>query len=55
MKKLNEGLGEVEKVKKYVLLADEWTIANGILTPTLKVKRRRVMERYCDLIDKMFV
>ena len=54
VKKLNEGLGEVEKVKKYVLLADEWTIANGILTPTLKVKRKVVMEHYCDLIDKMF-
>lgn len=54
VKKLNEGLGEVEKVKKYQLVADEWTIANGILTPTLKVKRRKVMERYCDLIDKMF-
>ena len=54
VKKLNEGLGEVEKVKKYVLIADEWTIANGILTPTLKVKRKVVMERYCDLIDKMF-
>ena len=55
VKKLNEGLGEVEKVKKYVLIADEWTIANGILTPTLKVKRKVVMDRYCDLIDKMFV
>ena len=55
VKKLNEGLGEVEKVKKYQLIADEWTIANGILTPTLKVKRKVVMERYCDLIDKMFV
>ena len=54
VKKLNEGLGEVEKVKKYQLIADEWTIANGILTPTLKVKRKVVMERYCDLIDKMF-
>jgi long-chain acyl-CoA synthetase len=54
VKKLNEGLGEVEKVKKYQLVADEWTIANGILTPTLKVKRKVVMERYCDLIDKMF-
>ena len=54
VKKLNEGLGEVEKVKKYQLIADEWTIANGILTPTLKVKRRKVMERYCDTIDKMF-
>ena len=55
VKKLNEGLGEVEKVKKYQLIADDWTIANGILTPTLKVKRKVVMERYCDLIDKMFV
>ena len=54
VKKLNEGLGEVEKVKKYQLIADEWTIANGILTPTLKVKRKVVMERYCDMIDKMF-
>ena len=54
VKKLNEGLGEVEKVKKYQLIADEWTIANGILTPTLKVKRKVVMERYCDTIDKMF-
>ncbi len=55
VKKLNEGLGEVEKVKKYQLIADEWTIGNGILTPTLKVKRKVVMERYCDQIDKLFV
>jgi long-chain acyl-CoA synthetase len=54
VKKLNEGLGEVEKVKKYQLIADEWTIGNGILTPTLKVKRKVVMERYCDQIDKLF-
>lgn len=54
VKKLNEGLGEVEKVKKYQLIADEWTIGNGILTPTLKVKRKVVMERYCDTIDKLF-
>ena len=54
VKKLNEGLGEVEKVKKYILIADEWTIANGILTPTLKVKRKVVIERYNEVIDKMF-
>ena len=54
VKKLNEGLGEVEKVKKYQLIADEWTIGNGILTPTLKVKRKVVIERYCDTIDKLF-
>lgn len=54
VKKMNETLGEVEKVKKYELLADEWSIGNGILTPTLKVKRQVVLERYSDLIDKMF-
>ncbi len=54
VKRLNESLGEVEKIKKFELIADEWSIANGIMTPTLKVKRKAVMEKYCDLIDKMF-
>ena len=54
VKKLNEGLGEVEKIKKYQLIADEWTIGNGILTPTLKVKRKVVMQRYSEQIDKLF-
>lgn len=54
VKLLNEHLGEVEKIKRYELIADEWTIANGIMTPTLKVKRKAVMERYGEVIDKMF-
>ena len=51
---LNKGLGETEKIKKHVLLADEWSIGNGMLTPTLKVKRKVVTSRYKGLIDKMF-
>ena len=51
---LNKGLGETEKVKKHVLLADDWNINNGMLTPTLKVKRNVVSRKYKDLIDKMF-
>ncbi|MCQ2322426.1 MAG: long-chain fatty acid--CoA ligase [Bacteroidales bacterium] len=54
VKLLNEHLGEVEKIKRYELIADEWTIANGIMTPTLKVKRKVVMDKYSDIIDKMF-
>ncbi len=50
----NKGLGETEKVKKYVLLADEWSIANGLLTPTLKVKRKVIINKYKEVIDKMF-
>jgi long-chain acyl-CoA synthetase len=37
-----------------VLLADEWSIANGMLTPTLKVKRKVIIAKYQDVIDKMF-
>ena len=54
VKLLNEHLGEVEKIKRYELIADEWSIANGIMTPTLKVKRKAVVERYGEVIDKMF-
>ena len=51
---LNKGLGETEKIKKHVLLADEWSIANGLLTPTLKAKRKIIIAKYKDVIDKMF-
>ena len=51
---LNKGLGETEKIKKHVLLADEWSIANGLLTPTLKAKRMVIIAKYKDVIDKMF-
>ena len=51
---LNKGLGETEKVKKQVLLADEWSINNGMLTPTLKAKRKVITAKYKDVIDKMF-
>ncbi len=51
---LNRSLGETEKVKKYVLLADEWSIGNGLLTPTLKIKRKVITAKYQDVIEKMF-
>ena len=51
---MNKGLGETEKIKKHVLLADEWSIANGLLTPTLKAKRKVIMAKYKDVIEKMF-
>ena len=51
---LNKGLGETEKIKKHILLADEWSIANGILTPTLKIKRKVLNAKYKDVIEKMF-
>ncbi|MFW2373873.1 MAG: AMP-dependent synthetase/ligase [Gammaproteobacteria bacterium] len=42
------------RVRKITLLKDEWTVDNGLLTPTLKVKRAKVMERYKDEIQAMY-
>ena len=47
-------LASYEKPKKLGLLAEEFTIENGILTPTQSIKRRIVEERYDALIDSCY-
>jgi len=49
-----EALSQFEKVKKIALLENEMTVEGGELTPTLKVRRKIVDEKYHDLIDKMY-
>ena len=55
IKKYNSHFGDYEQIKKFELIADEWTQQNGILTPTLKVKRPIILERYKPIIDKLFL
>jgi long-chain acyl-CoA synthetase len=47
-------LSQFEKIKKFALLEHELTVENGELTPTLKVKRRVIDEKYRDLIDEIY-
>ena len=47
-------LAQFEKIKKVALLPKEFSQAAGELTPTFKVKRRVVEERYKDLIDDLY-
>lgn len=47
-------LGQVEKVKKFTLLENEFSQETGEITPTMKVKRKVVQEKYKDLIDAMY-
>lgn len=54
VKRINSFFGDTEKIKRYCFVEDSWTVANGILTPTLKVKRSVVKEKYSRLINKMF-
>jgi long-chain acyl-CoA synthetase len=50
----NADLSQFEKVKTFALLERELTVENGELTPTLKVKRRAVDEKYRDVIDALY-
>lgn len=52
--RFNEELGQVDKVKKIKLLAKEWSIEEGELTPTLKVKRKAILTRYENLVKAMY-
>ena len=47
-------LAQFEKVKRIALLEKEFTLAGGELTPTLKVKRRVIDEKYRDVIDQIY-
>lgn len=49
-----EGLASYERIKYFSILPKELTQESGELTPTLKVKRRVVMERYKDVIDRLY-
>ena len=52
--KRQENLGQVERIKKFTLLENEFSQETGEITPTMKVKRKVVEEKYKDLIDAMY-
>ncbi|MET0759558.1 MAG: long-chain fatty acid--CoA ligase [Flavobacterium sp.] len=52
---LNEKFGNWEKIKRFELTPDIWSINSGHLTPTLKLKRKIVMEKYIDLYKKIYI
>jgi long-chain acyl-CoA synthetase len=54
IEKYNPLFNPVEQVKKFELLDTEWTINGGELTPTLKLKRKVIMEKFGDVIDKIY-
>jgi long-chain acyl-CoA synthetase len=51
---VNQKLARFEKLKRVMLVADEFSIANGILTPTMKLRRRVVEDRYRRQIDELY-
>jgi long-chain acyl-CoA synthetase len=54
VEKINEKFGNWEKIKKVELTPEVWSIGGGELTPTLKLKRKQVLEKYKDLYKKIY-
>ncbi len=54
IERVNARLASFETIKKFRIVPRDFTIENGELTPTLKVKRKVVMQKYKDLIEQMY-
>jgi len=54
VKKVNVALEHHETIKKVGVVAEEWTIEEGELTPSMKLKRRVILEKYKDKIKAMY-
>jgi long-chain acyl-CoA synthetase len=54
IQRLTADLAQYEKIKRFVLLPEDFTFANGEMTYTLKLRRRKVEERYRDVIDQLY-
>ena len=52
--KINKNLTLVEKIKKFHLIDENFTIENSLLTPTMKVKRNKVIEKYKNILESFY-
>jgi long-chain acyl-CoA synthetase len=50
----NKDFGHWEQIKKFTLLAQEWTVDGGELTPTMKVKRKYILEKYSPVVENLY-
>jgi long-chain acyl-CoA synthetase len=54
VREVNGGLANFETLKRFRVIADEWTQSSGELTPSLKLKRRAITARYAAVIDALY-
>jgi len=52
--RFNHDLGQTEKIKKFRLLATGWSVESGELSPTLKLRRKFILEKYAQLIEETY-
>jgi long-chain acyl-CoA synthetase len=54
VERYNQNFNQVEQIKKFELLPYEWSVEGGELTPTLKLKRKVIMEKYKDAVERIY-
>jgi len=54
LENINKNLSLIEKIKKFVLIYEEFTINNGMLTPTLKLKRKEIIKNYKQQLENLY-
>lgn len=54
VERYNQHFNQVEQIKKFELLPNEWSVEGGELTPTLKLKRKVILEKYRDAINRIY-
>ena len=54
IEKINKNLSKIEKIKKFFIIKDQFTIENGMMTPTLKLKRYKIVKNYKKEFEKLF-
>ncbi len=54
IKKINNKLSKIENIKKYFTINEKFSIENGMLTPTLKLKRFKIIQKYKNYFEKLY-
>ena len=52
--KINKYLSKIEKIKKFIVIKEQFTIENGMMTPTLKLKRYKIIKKYKLELEKLY-
>ena len=54
IEKINKTLSKIEKIKKFIVINEQFTIENGMMTPTLKLKRYKIIKKYQKELEMLY-
>ncbi len=54
VERVNDGLSVIERVRRFALISEGFTIENGLMTPTMKIRRNAIVERYGPVFEGLY-